>query len=193
VTMTRANKRDQIIDAAQRCFYQRGITATGVDTIAAAAGVSKRTLYNHFASKDDLVLAYIELREHRWRKVLDERLDAVADPLDRIMAYFDAYFDVPDGEDFRGCAFINAAAEIPDSDSQALAYLRAKKERVRREIDALVHEAKIPDPEVVAATLVLVLEGGIALSGVLHDRQWVNTAKNAARRLVTEAARHGDG
>jgi AcrR family transcriptional regulator len=186
---TRANKRDQIIDAAQRCFYERGITATGVDTIAAAAGVSKRTLYNHFASKDDLVLAYIELREHRWRKVLDERLEAVADPVDRIMAYFDAYFSVPDGEDFRGCAFINAAAESPDSDSQVLAYLRAKKERVRREIDALVREARIPDPEVVAAALVLLLEGGIALFGILHDRQGVNTAKAAARKLLTGAAR----
>jgi AcrR family transcriptional regulator len=192
VTTTRANKRDQIIDAAQRCFYERGITATGVDTIAAAADVSKRTLYNHFASKDDLVLAYIELRERRWRKVLDERLEAVADPVDRIMVYFDAYFSVPDGEDFRGCAFINAAAEIPDSASQALARLRASKERVRREIDALVHEARIRDSEVVAATLVLLLEGGIALFGVLHDRQGVNTAKAAARKLLTEAARYGD-
>jgi AcrR family transcriptional regulator len=193
VRTTRANKRDQIIDAAQRCFYERGITATGVDTIAAAADVSKRTLYNHFASKDDLVLAYIELRERRWRKVLDERLDAVADPVDRIMVYFDAYFSVPDGEDFRGCAFINAAAEIPDADSQALACLRANKERVRREIDALVHEARIRDSEAVAATLVLLLEGGIALFGVLHDRLGVNTAKAAARKLLTEAARYGDG
>src|SRR6266545_7273722 len=116
---TRTNKREQIIDAARRCFYERGITATGVDTIAAAAGVSKRTLYNHFASKDDLVLAYIELREHRWRKILEERLEATADPIGRILVYFDAYFGLPYDEDFRGCAFINAAAEIPDSDSRA--------------------------------------------------------------------------
>lgn len=186
----RANKRDQIVDAAQRCFYERGITATGVDTIAAAAGVSKRTLYNHFPSKDDLVLAYIELRENRWRKVLEERLEAVADPVDRILLYFDTYFDLPPGEeDFRGCAFINAAAEIPDSGSQVLARLRAKKERVRREIDALVHEARIPDPEAVATALVLLLEGGIALFGLLHDRRGVEEAKNAARTLLAGAAR----
>lgn len=189
MTRTRANKRDQIIDAAQRCFYERGITATGVDTIAAEAGVSKRTLYNHFGSKDDLVLAYIELRERRWRTILDERLAAVADPVDRIMVYFDAYFDLPDGEDFRGCAFINAAAEISDSDSQALACLRASKERVRREIEALVREARIPDSEGVATALVLLLEGGIALYGVLHDRLGVETAKDAARKLLTAAAR----
>jgi AcrR family transcriptional regulator len=185
----RANKRDQIIDAAQRCFYERGITATGVDTIAAAAGVSKRTLYNHFASKDDLVLVYIELREQRWRKVLDERLEGVADPVDRILVYFDAYFALPPGEDFRGCAFINAAAEIPDSGSRALERLRAKKERVRREIGALVREAEIPDPDAVAAGLVLLLEGGIALFGILHDRQGVETAKDAARKLMAGAAR----
>lgn len=185
---TRANKRDQIVEAAQRCFYERGITATGVDTIAAAAGVSKRTLYNHFASKDDLVLAYIERREHRWRRVLEARLEAVADPIDRILVYFDAYFDLPRDEDFRGCAFINAAAEIPDSDSQALESLRASKERVRREIGRLVREASIPDPEAVAAALVLLLEGAIALFGVLHDRQGVKTAKDAARTLLAATA-----
>jgi len=185
---TRANKRDQIVDAARRCFYERGITATGVDTIAAAAGVSKRTLYNHFASKDDLVLAYIEAREHRWRKILEERLEGVADPVERILVYFDAYFDLPYDEDFRGCAFINAAAQIPDADSRALERLRAKKDRVRREIGALVDEARIPDPEAVAAALVLLLEGGIALFGVLRDRQGVETAKDAARRLLAGAA-----
>lgn len=185
----RANKRDQIIDAAGRCFYERGITATGVDTIAAAAGVSKRTLYNHFASKDALVLAYIELRENRWRKGLGERLEAVADPVDRILLYFDAYFDLPPDEDFRGCAFINAAAEIADPDSEALALLRAKKERVRREVDALVREAGVREPEAVAAALVLLLEGGIAMSGILHDRQGVETAKDAARMLLAHAAR----
>jgi AcrR family transcriptional regulator len=181
----RPNKRDQIIDAARRCFYEHGITATGVDTIAAAAGVSKRTLYNHFASKDDLVLAYIDVRERRWREALDQRLDGVADPVDRILVYFDAYFDLPADEDFRGCAFINAAAEIPDTHSRALARLRASKDRVRREVGTLVHEAGIPDVEAVAAALVLLLEGAMALFGVFHDRHGVETAKDAARTLLT--------
>ena len=180
----RPTKRDQIIDAARRCFYEHGITATGVDAIAAAAGVSKRTLYNHFASKDDLVLAYIDVRERRWRRALDERLDGVADPVDRILVYFDAYFDLPADEAFRGCAFINAAAEIPDTHSQALGRLRASKARVRREIGTLVHEAGIPDVEAVAAALVLLLEGAMALFGVFHDRQGVETAKDAARTLL---------
>src|SRR5919106_5621483 len=92
---TRTNKRDQILDAACLCFYERGITATGVDTIAAAADVSKRTLYNHFRSKDDLVLAYIELRDRQWRRTLEARLEDVTAPVDRILAYFDSYFDLP--------------------------------------------------------------------------------------------------
>jgi AcrR family transcriptional regulator len=184
----RPNKRDQILDAAQRCFYERGITATGVDTIAARAGVSKRTLYNHFASKDDIVLAYLDLRERRWRRILDERLADVTDPLDRILVYFDAYFDVPDDEDFRGCALINAAAEIPDPDSQALERLRTNKERVRREIEALVREAGIADPETVATALVLLLEGGIALFGLHRDQGGVRAAKDAARKLLAGAA-----
>lgn len=184
LSSTRANKRDQIIDAARRCFYERGITATGVDTIAAEAGVSKRTLYNHFRSKDDLVVAYVEFRDRRWRRALEARLEDVTDPVDRILTYFDSYFDVPEGEDFRGCAMINAAAEIPEPDSRALEAVRANKERVRQEISALVREAKIPDPDGVAAVLLLLLEGSIALSGIHRDRHGVETAKKAASKLL---------
>ena len=181
----RANKRAQIIDAARRCFYEQGITATGVDTIAEAAGVSKRTLYNHFASKDDLVLAYIEAREESgWRTMLASLLDDAADPVERILAYFDAYFYVNDDEEFRGCALINAAAEVGDPESPVLARLRADKERVHREIAELVRDAGIRDPDSIAETLVLLLEGSVALCGVRRDVGGAAAAKRAARRML---------
>ncbi|HEY8527434.1 MAG TPA: TetR/AcrR family transcriptional regulator [Acidimicrobiales bacterium] len=182
--MQQPTKREQILDAARRCFYERGITATGVDAIAAAAGVSKRTLYNHFASKDDLVHAYVERRDRWWRSSLAGRLEGVTDPVDRILAYFDAYFDLPEGEDFRGCALINAAAELPEPESRTLSAVRANKERVRKEVGALVHDAGIDDAETVADGLVLLLEGSVALSGVFRERRGVETAKQAARKLL---------
>lgn len=181
----RANKRAQIIDAARRCFYEQGITATGVDTIAEAAGVSKRTLYNHFASKDDLVLAYIDAREQSgWRTLLNELLDGVEEPVERILAYFDAYFYVNDDEEFRGCALINAAAEVGDPESPVLARLRTNKDRVHREIAQLVREAGMPDPDSIAETLVLLLEGSVALYGIRRDGGGAAAAKQAARRML---------
>lgn len=180
----RRNKRAQIVDAARRCFYERGITATGVDMIAAEAGVSKRTLYNHFPSKTDLVMAYIEWRDVLWRERLERHLDGVDDPIDRILVYFDAYFVTPDDEDFRGCALINAAAEIPDADDRVLALLQANKHRVQEEITDLVRDAGIAQPEGTGAALALLLEGSVALYGVHRDQTGVATAKEAARRVL---------
>lgn len=180
----RPTKRDQIVDAARRCFHERGITATGVDTIAASAGVSKRTLYNHFPSKEDLVLAYVELRERRWRAILEASLEGVDDPLERVLVYFDCYFRRIEGEEFRGCSLINAAAEIPEDDNRVLTLLRTNKDCVHDEIAALVREAGLADPEATAAALGLLLEGSVALYGVRRDRTGLEVAKNAARRLM---------
>src|SRR5690606_3325541 len=95
-------------------FYERGITAVGVDLIAEQSGVTKRTLYNRFGSKDVLVAAYLLDREQRWRHLVDA---AVAEPglsaLDRVTAPFDALKEWMT-QSPRGCAFINALAELPD-------------------------------------------------------------------------------
>lgn len=184
MTATRPNKRQQILDAAARCFYHRGITATGVDAIAAEAGVSKRTLYNHFPTKDDLVLAYVEWIELRWQATLDRWLAAVDDPSERVLAYFDAYFDTHDDEEFRGCSLINAAAEIADADSPVLALVQQRKRSVHEELTALVADAGVTEPAATANTLVLLLEGAIANYGVHRDRHGAVIAKDAARRLL---------
>jgi AcrR family transcriptional regulator len=158
----RATKRQQIIEAAGRCFYERGISAAGVDSIAAEADVSKRTLYNHFPSKDDLLLAYIVWTDVRWRQRLGRLMADVDDPIERVLVYFDGYFEVPDHEEFRGCALINAAAEIAEPDSPVLAVLQSHKRRVHVEIEELIREAGVADPEATAASLVLLLEGAVA-------------------------------
>lgn len=182
----RPNKRVQVLDAARRCFYRSGIAATGVDAIAAEAGISKRTLYNHFSSKSELVLEYVRWREQQWRADLDPQLAAIADPVERILAYFDSYFFWrPDDEDFRGCAAINMAAEIDDA--AVLAELQASKHRVHREMIADAAEAGAIDPEATGTALHLALEGGIALFGVLRDPSGVETAKAVARSLLTAA------
>ncbi|MGE0724800.1 MAG: TetR/AcrR family transcriptional regulator, partial [Alphaproteobacteria bacterium] len=99
--------RARILDAADRLFYGTGVRAIGVDSVAAEAGISKRTLYNHFASKDALIEAYLARRS--------VPLPAPAgDPLAEIMASFDRLEETFRRGDFRGCPFVNAVAEIGD-------------------------------------------------------------------------------
>ncbi len=102
----------KILDSASELFYRNGIHAVGVDAIAAGAGVTKRTLYDRFGSKDALVVAYLTERDRRWWERFEERLATAPRP--RVLAVFDSYrADVDEGD--RGCAFINAAAELPFS------------------------------------------------------------------------------
>lgn len=182
--MARPSKREQILEALQRCFYENGITATGVDSVAAAAGVSKRTLYNHFPTKDDLVLHYVEWREDRWRERLDARLSEVSSAADRILVYFDVYFESPTGGDFRGCGFIIAAAEIVDEDSPALAAIAASKERVRADIEDLLVETSHPRPAETATAVAALLEGACTIAGIKRDTKDLETFKRGALALV---------
>ncbi|WCO67635.1 TetR/AcrR family transcriptional regulator [Iamia majanohamensis] len=184
--MARPSKREDVLEAADHCFYEHGIAATGVDAIAEAAGVSKRTLYNHFPSKDDLLEHYLSWREERWRRRLDEALDGVEDPVDRILVYFDVYFASLEGDAFRGCAFINAAAELPD-DSPGLAVIVASKERVRADVAALLAEAGHPDPGPTSLAVATLLEGGCAVGGIRRSADQLPALKDAARALATAA------
>lgn len=187
-------KRTAILDAAHRCFVQRGITATGVDTIAAEAGVSKRTLYNHFPSKDDLLLAYIDDSDRRWQQWLLAHLDGVREPLDRLMIYVDGYFREPpkdandDGDPpFRGCLLINAAAEQPGTSGVVLERVQELKLRTHAEITELVRDAGVSDPQRTSDTIALLLEGGVALCGIHRDRGQAPMVRTAIAQVIANA------
>src|SRR5919198_1197575 len=109
----------RILDVASELFYWRGIHAVGVDTIAAESGVTKRTLYDRFGSKDALVVAYLERRDRRWRELIERRL-AERDPhsVGRVLVPFDALSEWLEGSP-RGCCFVNAFAEISELDHPA--------------------------------------------------------------------------
>ena len=182
--------RAALVDAAETCFYRDGITATGVDAIAEEAGVSKRTLYNHFGSKDGLVAAYLERREERWTGLLDGLLaDAGDDPVERVVAYAHAYARQTDEDLFRGCALINAAAELAEADDPALVLIRASVDRVGDEITAILLDAGLTGPQAaeLAEHVVLVLEGAVAVGGIHRDVAPLLAATDMVRTLVQDA------
>ena len=113
--------RERLLEAADRLFYDEGVHAVGIDRVLEQSGVAKGSLYYNFGGKDDLVRAYLQNRHAKWAARIDAELAAAATPADKILAVFDALADLFAQPDFRGCAFINAAAEAPAGSAEELA------------------------------------------------------------------------
>jgi|SRR5690606_6329736 len=171
----------KILAAASELFYQRGITAVGVDTIAVHSGVTKRTLYDRFGSKDALVVAYLQHRHDDWWARWHARIaDA---PRPRALTAFDSYAEDahPSG---RGCAFLNAAAELPPS-HPGFAVVRDHKQKVRDRLHALIAEDGNGAPSAVAEHVFLLLEGAVAHQGIDGSGARLATARRLAAQLLS--------
>ncbi|PZF79699.1 TetR/AcrR family transcriptional regulator [Jiangella anatolica] len=143
--LTPAGQR--LLDAASALFYRHGIRAVGVEAIAEAAGTTKKTLYDRFGSKDALVALYLGRRFERSRVFTAVYLDEHApDPgPGRVLAVYDALAEWQH-EDERGCAFVNAYAEIGGTEHPGVAVIRAENEWIRALYTRLVTEAGLDDP-----------------------------------------------
>jgi AcrR family transcriptional regulator len=156
--LTPAGRR--VLDVAADLFYRQGIHAVGVEAIAAEAGVTKKTLYACFGSKDQLVTAYLVERDQRWREWLDGwGAGRAASPQDELLAVFDALEAWMDRSDFRGCGFVNALAEIPESEHPARAVIIGQKRWMREYFEALAAKAGVADPADFADSALLLYEG----------------------------------
>ncbi|MDJ0935396.1 MAG: helix-turn-helix domain-containing protein, partial [Kiloniellales bacterium] len=108
-----ATRRDHLVDTAAKLFARHGFHATGIDRILAEAGVAKMTLYKHFRSKDELILAALRRRDEEFRNWFRRRVEARADaPRARLLAVFDVLAEWFEQPDFAGCTFVAAAAEF---------------------------------------------------------------------------------
>ncbi|WP_132425208.1 TetR/AcrR family transcriptional regulator [Pseudonocardia endophytica] len=180
----------RILDVASELFYWRGIHAVGVDTIAAESGVTKRTLYDRFGSKDALVVAYLAARDRRWRELVLARLEAVgADPVAQVLAPFDVLpeFLVPHG---RGCSFVNAFAELPDPDHPGRQLVVAEKTWLRDLFRDLLSQAGAHDPDATAGQLLSLHEGAFVSHAIVDETDAATGARSAAHALVTHARAH---
>ena len=156
--MTKAGTR--LLDAASDLFYDRGVRAVGVDLIAETAGTTKKTLYDRFGSKDALVALYLLRRAHRWREYLLTRLAEAEQAGDQGESLVLLVFEVLRtwmGTQRRGCAFVNAYAELGDGDHPAVPVIRAEKAWMRTLFDALAGDV------VLGAHLHLLYEGTLVL------------------------------
>ncbi|QPS35220.1 TetR/AcrR family transcriptional regulator [Brevibacterium casei] len=174
----------RILDTAAALFYSRGIHAVGVDTIAEESGLTKRTLYDRFGSKDALIAAYLQVRHEAWWARLEKRLAALSaesTPGSRALAVFDSY-TLDSETTARGCAFVNAAAELP-SDHPARGVIRAHKRAVEGLLADILGDS--PDPRSLAEHIFLLLEGGIVHRGIDGDDRRLVRARRLVEDLVT--------
>jgi AcrR family transcriptional regulator len=179
--------RDRILDTAFRLFYARGIRGVGVDLIIAESGVAKATFYKHFPAKDELVLAYLDKVDGIWTDQLHEAAAAAGpDPADQLVGLFDALATACRREGYRGCAFINAAAEA-SSGTPVHARTVAHKQAVLAWLRDLAAQAGANDPESLARSLALLLDGGLADGALAADPEVARVAKQAAGRLIFSA------
>jgi AcrR family transcriptional regulator len=181
--------RQRLLDAAARRFYADGLAATGIDTITAEAGVAKMSLYNNFASKADLVRAYLEARHEEWLALYRRRLDRARDPREAVLAVFDAYADhaaLAYEHGFRGCGLLNAAAELPAGDP-ARAVVRAHKEQVEGllagHLDGLL-PGRPEQARAMAEHLAFLLEGAMARAGLEGHAVRLEHARQIASGLL---------
>lgn len=181
--------RQRLLAAATRLFYTHGISRTGIDSITAQAGVAKMSLYNNFASKDDLMLAYIQARHEELLQLYRDRLANSSNAMQRNLAMFDAYIDHASmGYDggFRGCGLLNAAAELPAGHSGRTA-VKVHKEQVEALMREQLAEAGFDTPEDTSAHLALLLEGAMSRAGLDGTTTYLRQARRIAQTLLEQA------
>lgn len=185
----RGHARQALIEAASRRFYADGLAGTGIDAITAEAGVAKKSLYNNFSSKAELVTAYLNARHEEWMGLYRKRLESAADPKERVLAVFDAYADHADlayERGFRGCGLLNAAAELPAGDS-GREVVRHHKEEVEGLLSAHLRELLPGAPQEAASLarhLAYLLEGSMVRAGLEGNDSCVKDARNMASGLI---------
>lgn len=182
--------RRRIVETADRLFYEAGIRAVGIDRIIAEAGVAKMSLYKHFPSKDDLILAVLEHREQTVLAFFEERMSQhrrrIKDPL---RVFFAALRDWVETPSFRGCAFINASVELTDPEHPGFAFARGHKERFGRLLQDLARQAAGRRGAAVAPAIHLLVEGAIVTAVMQGKADVVDIARDAALKLAKSARR----
>ena len=182
-----SDARARILETAFRLFYARGLRAVGVDTIIAESGVAKATFYKHFPAKDDLVVAYLDRVDEVWTGQLHAAAEAAGpDPADQLVGLFGALDSACRRDGYRGCGFINAAAESL-SGTSAHDRTIAHKRQVREWMEGLARNAGAAQPEQLARSLSLLLDGALSNGALDADPAAVASARETAALLVRAA------
>lgn len=170
-------------------FYAEGIHAVGVDRVIAEAQVAKATLYAHFSGKEELVAAYLAQRSDEWQAWVDVELPGRSDqPSGQLLGLFDLLDERFAAPDFRGCPFINAAAEYPGA-GRVADQISAHRHRVRLLFRSLLDRAGLREPAQLAETLVVLYDGAMVAAQLDRSPTAAHGARAVAERVLADSSR----
>lgn len=176
--------KDQLFQTAARLFYQHGYRAVGVDTIASESGIGKMTLYRHYPSKDDLIVAYLRDSNEAFWDNFEQITKDVSTPREKLLAFFRALQDYVVSPACYGCPFLNVVTEYPETDYAGHQVALEHKQAVRARFNQLAKEAGARQPKALANALFLLMDGAY-----MAARMFGSTPNNPAAN-VAEAARN---
>lgn len=175
--------------AASDLFYRNGVHAVGVDTIIASARVAKASFYYHFRSKDDLIVIWLSSENTRWLEHVIAQIEQRSDdPKVLLLAFFDVLRDMVESNDFRGCPYLNTAAELRSSDGPAREVVADFCGDVRSYLQGLAVSAGLRTPHELGIALHALVTGVFAGSLAVGDSSPAEGARFAAAELVEAAS-----
>lgn len=183
--------REKLLKAASHLFYGAGIKAVSVDAVAEKAGVTKKTLYHHFRSKDDLVAAYLLSRDQPNLALFAGWFDAAdGPPAERVRAIFTHLAAAARGRRWKGCGFLRTAAELVDMPGHpAVKVAAAHKRKLEAWLADVLAVAELADAAAVARQVVLLIDGAFSAMLVHRDAGYIESAGEAAALLVAAAGK----
>ena len=179
------SKRERLLDCASALFQQYGFRATGIDRILEASGCAKMTLYNHFRSKEELILACVRRTDEAWRNAVMKKIEnSSKDPRGRLLAVFDAVEDMIEDDRFCGCFFVRAANEFREPEDPIRTAAAENKRLFTNYMARIAKDAGAAKPEDLAKSLLMLLDGAIAYAHVSGDAKTPTLARQNAELLI---------
>lgn len=178
----KAPPAERLLATAVTLFSRYGIRAVGIDRILAESGVARASMYSAYGSKDALVLAYLEHLDRRDRARWTAAVTDVADPVEKVLMFFDLALMSAPARNYRGCQYANAATEFPDEE---FAPVRAHRDWLRKTLVALLTEAGVAAPESAARQIQLIYDGALSGSKLEHSEEPLRLGRELAAAIAT--------
>ncbi|QUY48520.1 TetR/AcrR family transcriptional regulator [Serratia plymuthica] len=176
--------REKILKTAEHLIYQNGIHAMGMDLLVKTSGVARKSIYRHFANKEDVASAALTERDERWMQWFRTESDKGETPQDRILNMFTVLKSWFESEGFRGCAFINTAGEVGDPEDPVRQIAKMHKQKLLDYVLELSVQLGVEHPAVLARQLLILLEGAITMSYVMGDWSAADNAREIAKLML---------
>ncbi len=187
------SKREQIIETALALFCHDGFHVTGIDRIVHESGVAKMTLYNHFKSKGELILAVLRRKDELWRNWLMHEVECRSQEANkRVLTIFDCLYESIQDDEFCGCLFSAASQEFPQDDNPIHMVAAEHKRLVKAYIKNLLEQLELKNPEDTANKICIIMEGVLSAAQVSNNAQLALDAKEIVELLLQNVESTGE-